>query len=75
MIFYRNFTGILYVSAFGLGSMIYGFLEVGQYFEYGVAAADGEELSINYLAMSVAACRSIFIFSQMYFIFLNTKVK
>lgn len=54
---------------FGVGSMIYSGLEVGQYFELKVDDHCADIL----LAISPAA-RMLFTFIQMYFIFLNSRV-
>jgi len=56
--------------AFGAGGVIYGLLEVGQYLEPEEVLQDCE----NFIALINPACRSLFIFAQMYFIFLNTKL-
>merc|ERR1719187_1264798 len=49
--------------------MIYGLLEAGQYFEEAP-----EDSCTNDLAMVAPGFRTLFIFFQMYFIFLNTKI-
>ncbi|XP_068207939.1 uncharacterized protein [Palaemon carinicauda] len=54
---------------FGIGSMIYSGLEVGQYFEL----KSDENCADILLAISPAA-RMLFTFIQMYFIFLNSRV-
>ena len=50
--------------------MIYGLLEVGQFLE----KEEGNHDCENFIAILNPACRSLFIFAQMYFIFLNTKL-
>nr|XP_045605705.1 uncharacterized protein LOC123762940 isoform X2 [Procambarus clarkii] len=54
---------------FGIGSMIYSGLEVGQYFEL---KADDD--CANILLVVSPAARMLFTFIQMYFIFLNSRV-
>lgn len=57
-------------TAFGVGSMIYSGLEFAQYFEI-----DVEGPCHNLLMALTPAARMTFTFIQMYFIFLNAKVK
>lgn len=64
--------GIIYfifLSAFGIGSMIYSGLEFGQYFEL-----NPDTKCHNVLLALTPATRMAFIFIQMYFIFLNNEV-
>ena len=51
--------------------MIYGLLDVGQYFEPNVYVADECKNLVNVITPGV---RTLFVFTQMYFIFLNIKV-
>lgn len=60
---------VLIVSAFGIGSMIYSGLEIGQYFEL-----ERNTTCHNVLVAVTPATRMAFIFIQMYFIFLNEEV-
>ncbi|XP_055333261.1 proton channel OtopLc-like isoform X2 [Paramacrobiotus metropolitanus] len=55
---------------FGVGSMIYSCLEFGQYFEI---PANSECNDI--LVAVVPACRFFFSFIQLYFVFLNSKIR
>ncbi|OQV18239.1 hypothetical protein BV898_07635 [Hypsibius exemplaris] len=55
---------------FGLGAMIYSCLEFGQYFEIPESSACKDILSAV-----VPACRFMFIFIQLYFVFLNSKIR
>jgi hypothetical protein len=57
-------------AAFGVGNMIYSGLEVGQYFEY----QEMDRECFTPLLAITPACRIVFTFIQMYFIFLNSKV-
>lgn len=57
------------ISAFGIGSMIYSGLEFGQYFEL-----EPHDKCHNILLALTPATRMVFIFIQMYFIFLNNEV-
>lgn len=59
----------LFISAFGIGSMIYSGLEIGQYFEL-----ERNTKCHNVLVAVTPATRMAFIFIQMYFIFLNEEV-
>ncbi|XP_045134116.1 proton channel OtopLc-like isoform X2 [Portunus trituberculatus] len=54
---------------FGIGSMIYSGLEVGQYFEL-----QGGDSCADILLVISPAARMLFTFIQMYFIFLNSRV-
>ncbi|KAK4311564.1 hypothetical protein Pmani_016929 [Petrolisthes manimaculis] len=54
---------------FGIGSMIYSGLEVGQYFEL-----QADDSCADILLVISPAARMLFTFIQMYFIFLNTRV-
>ncbi|XP_042217776.1 proton channel OtopLc-like isoform X2 [Homarus americanus] len=54
---------------FGIGSMIYSGLEVGQYFEL-----KPDDDCANILLVISPAARMLFTFIQMYFIFLNSRV-
>lgn len=54
--------------AFGIGSMVYSGLELGQYFEL-----KGEERCQNALVALTPAARTVLSIVQMQFIFLNTK--
>jgi len=56
-------------AAFGIGSMIYSGLELGQYFEL-----ERNTKCHNVLLALTPATRMAFIFIQMYFIFLNNEV-
>lgn len=56
--------------AFGIGSMIYSGLEFGQYFEL-----EPHTKCHNILLALTPATRMVFIFIQMYFIFLNNEVR
>lgn len=58
-----------FISAFGIGSMIYSGLEFGQYFEL-----QSDSKCHNFLLALTPATRMVFIFIQMYFIFLNNEV-
>ncbi len=59
-----------YFQVFGVCSMIYSGLELGQYFEeFSDPNCDDNMLAIQPLA------RIIFTFFQMYFVFLNAKVR
>lgn len=60
----------LFVSAFGIGSMIYSGLEFGQYFEL-----ERDTKCHSVLLALTPATRMAFIFIQMYFIFLNDEVR
>nr|XP_053641592.1 proton channel OtopLc-like isoform X1 [Cherax quadricarinatus] len=68
-----NNHGSMYLKmgavVFGIGSMIYSGLEVGQYFEL---KADDD--CANVLLVVSPAARMLFTFIQMYFIFLNSRV-
>lgn len=55
-------------TAFGIGSMIYSGLEFGQYFEL-----ERNTKCHNVLLALTPATRMVFIFVQMYFIFLNNE--
>lgn len=57
------------VAAFGIGGMIYSGLEVGQYFDL----KSTPECTDVLLVISPVS-RMLFIFIQMYFIFLNSRV-
>lgn len=57
-------------AAFGVGSMIYSGLEFAQYFEF-----DTESHCRDILMAVTPAARMAFTFIQMYFIFLNAKVR
>ena len=61
---------ILSSAAFGIGSMIYSGLEIGQYFEL-----ERNTKCHNVLVAVTPATRMAFIFIQMYFIFLNEEVR
>lgn len=64
------FFNILFLPAvFGIGSMIYSGLEVGQYFEL-----QADDSCADILLVISPAARMLFTFIQMYFIFLNTRV-
>ncbi|XP_069978977.1 proton channel OtopLc isoform X11 [Penaeus vannamei] len=54
---------------FGIGSMIYSGLEVGQYFEL-----KGDDNCADILLAIAPGARMLFTFIQMYFIFLNSRV-
>ncbi|XP_050730889.1 uncharacterized protein LOC127005808 isoform X2 [Eriocheir sinensis] len=54
---------------FGIGSMIYSGLEVGQYFEL-----QADDSCADILLVISPAARMLFTFIQMYFIFLNSRV-
>lgn len=56
-------------TAFGIGSMIYSGLELGQYFEL-----EPHTKCHNIMLALTPATRMVFIFIQMYFIFLNNEV-
>lgn len=58
-----------FVTAFGIGSMIYSGLEFGQYFEL-----ERDTKCHNVMLALTPATRMAFIFIQMYFIFLNNEV-
>lgn len=58
------------LPAFGIGSMIYSGLEFGQYFEL-----EPHTKCHNILLALTPATRMVFIFIQMYFIFLNNEVR
>ena len=55
---------------FGIGSMIYSGLEVGQFFEL-----RGDSNCNDILLAIAPAARMLFTFIQMYFIFLNSRVR
>lgn len=57
------------VAVFGIGSMIYSGLEVGQYFEL-----QADDSCADILLVISPAARMLFTFIQMYFIFLNSRV-
>lgn len=63
------FQCVLFLTAFGIGSMIYSGLEFGQYFEL-----ERDTKCHNVLLALTPATRMAFIFIQMYFIFLNNEV-
>lgn len=73
IIMYENVSDcniiLLYFTAFGIGSMIYSGLEFGQYFEL-----ERNTKCHNVLLALTPATRMVFIFIQMYFIFLNNEV-
>lgn len=61
---------LLLIQVFGVGSMIYSGLEFGQYFEMSsTPICNGVMLAVT------PAARMIFTFFQMYFVFLNAKVR
>lgn len=67
--FLEGFVLTSFVTAFGIGSMIYSGLEFGQYFEL-----ERNTKCHNVLLALTPATRMAFIFIQMYFIFLNNEV-
>lgn len=67
---YGSFYLRMGAVAFGIGSMIYSGLEFGQYFEL-----EKDTKCHNIMLAVTPATRMAFIFIQMYFIFLNDKVK
>ncbi|KAG0729809.1 Proton channel OtopLc [Chionoecetes opilio] len=68
-----NNHGSMYLKmgavVFGIGSMIYSGLEVGQYFEL-----QADDSCADILLVISPAARMLFTFIQMYFIFLNSRV-
>lgn len=70
-IFWHKILNQMIFSVFGIGSMIYSGLELGQYFEI-----EKDSKCHNYLLVITPGTRITFIFIQMYFIFfLNNEVK
>lgn len=67
---YGSFYLRMGAVAFGIGSMIYSGLEFGQYFEL-----ERNTKCHNIMLALTPTTRMAFIFIQMYFIFLNDKVK
>lgn len=67
---YGSFYLRMGAVAFGIGSMIYSGLEFGQYFEL-----ERNTNCHNIMLALAPATRMAFIFIQMYFIFLNDKVR
>ena len=60
-----------FISVFGIGSMIYSGIEVGMFFEQNV----GEHSDCNNLfSLLRPVLQMLFVFVQMYFIFLNQKM-
>jgi len=66
---FSDVSYIIFVLAFGIGSMIYSGLEFGQYFEL-----EPDTKCHNVLLALTPASRMVFIFTQMCFIFLNDEV-
>ena len=60
------------VSVFGIGSMIHSGIEVGMFFELRL---DGDTPCRNYFSLVRPILHLIYVFVQMYFVFLNQKVR
>ena len=59
------------ISVFGVGSMIYSGIEIGMFFEMRM---DDDAPCKNYFSLVRPILQMVYVFVQMYFVFLNQKV-
>ena len=69
--FYEKLSQIYFFTVFGIGSMIYTGIEIGMFFELNM---DKTANCHNLFSVVRPLLQMIFVFVQMYFIFLNQKM-
>ena len=69
--YFLKFVIRLFV-VFGIGSMIYSGIEIGMFFELRL---DDNEPCRNYFSLVRPILQMVYVFVQMYFVFLNQKVR
>ena len=67
----KNYHKFIFFTVFGIGSMIYTGIEIGMFFELNM---DKTANCHNLFSVVRPLLQMIFVFVQMYFIFLNQKM-